>query len=101
MCFEAVDDSLTALKLIPDLFVTIKIILKSFTALYADENILNLNEDSGDAIFSNNEMNIVYIDLNKINLDDNFDQRDPNTMIPIRLLAWHIKFRKRKDLKNN
>ena len=26
MCFEAVDDSLTALKLIPDLFVTIKII---------------------------------------------------------------------------
>ena len=46
-------------------------------------------------------MNIVYIDLNKINLDDNFDKKDPNTMIPVRLLAWHIKFRKRKDLKNN
>ena len=73
MCDEAVNDSLTALKLIPDWLVTIKMIKKLFTALYADETILYFNEDSGDAVFSYNEMGIVNIDLNNINLDDNFD----------------------------
>ena len=48
-------------------------IKKLFTALYADENILYFNEDSGDAVFSYNEMGIVNIDLNNINLDDKFD----------------------------
>ena len=73
MCDEAVNDSLTAFKLIPDWLVTIKMIKKLFTALYADENTLYFNEDSGDAVFSYNEMGIVNIDLNNINLDDNFD----------------------------
>ena len=45
MCDEAVNDSLTALKLIPDWLVTIKMIKKLFTALYADENKLYFNED--------------------------------------------------------
>ena len=39
MCDEAVDGSLAAPKLIPDWFVTGKMI-KLFAALYADENIL-------------------------------------------------------------
>ena len=47
MCDEAVEDSLVALKLIPDWFVTNKMIKKLLTALYADENILYFNEDSG------------------------------------------------------
>ena len=34
-----------------------------------------------------------------INLEDNFDEEDPNTIILIRLLAWHSKFEKRKELK--
>ena len=38
------------------------------------------------------------IDLNNINLDDNFDEEDPNIIIHIRLLAWHIKFEKCKEL---
>ena len=37
MCDETVNDSLTALKLIPYWFVTSKTIKKRFTALYADE----------------------------------------------------------------
>ena len=41
-CNEAVDDSIATLKLIPDWFVKSKMIKKSFTALYTDENILNL-----------------------------------------------------------
>ena len=58
-----------------------------FTALYADENILYFSEDSGDALFNYNEMDIVNIDLNNINLDDDFDDEDSNTIILIRLLA--------------
>ena len=88
MCDEAVDDSLATLKLIPDWFVTSKIIKELFTALYADENALYFNEDSGNVIFSCNEMGI--------NLDNNFDEDDPDTIILIRLLDWHIKFEKRK-----
>ena len=38
MCDKAVDDSLAAFKLVPDWFVTCKMIKKLFTALYADEN---------------------------------------------------------------
>ena len=72
--------------------------VKLFTVLYADENILYFNDGSGDAVFNYSEMGIVNIDLNKINLDDNFDEDDPDTIILIRLLTWHIKFEKRKEL---
>ena len=66
--------------------------------MFSDENILYFNEDSGDAVFIYNEMGIVTIYLDNINLDDNFDKEDPNTIILIRLLAWHTKFAKRKEL---
>ena len=72
---------------------------KLFTDLYADENILHINEDSGNTVFNYNEMGIDDIVLNNINLDDNFDKEDPNTIILIRRLAWHIKFEKRKKHK--
>ena len=61
--------------------------------MYADDNILYFNEDSGNAVFSCN-------DLNNINPDDtNYNEDNPETIIHIRLLAWHIKFEKRKALK--
>ena len=69
MCDEAFDDSLAALKLVPDWFVTSKAIKRVFAALYADENILYLNEDFANVVFSCNEMGILNIDLNNINLD--------------------------------
>ena len=87
MCDEAVDDSLAALKLIPDWFVTSKMIKKLYTALNADENIFYFNEDSGNVVFSCNEVGILNIDLNNINLDNNFDEDDPDTIILIRHLA--------------
>ena len=89
---EAVDDSLAALKLIPDWFVTSKMTEKLFTALYADDNILYFNENSGNVLFSSNEMDILNIGNNNINLENNFDEDDPDTIILSRLLAWHIKF---------
>ena len=101
MCDEAVDDSLVALKLVPDWFITSKIIKKLYAALYTNENILYFNEDSGSVIFSCNKMCILNIDLTNINLDNNFDKDDPDTITLVRLLAWHIKFEKRKILKKN
>ena len=101
MYHKAVDYFPAALKLIPDGFVTSKTIKELFTALYAGENILYFNEDSGNDAFSCNETGILNKDFNNINLDNNFDEDDPDTIILIRLLAWHIKFEKRKALKKD
>ena len=40
------------------------------------------------------------VDLDKINLDNdnNFDEDDPDTIIHVRRLAWHSKFKKCKAL---
>ena len=51
MCDEAVNDSIAILKLISVWFLPSKLIKKLFTALYADENILYFNEDSGNVVF--------------------------------------------------
>ena len=65
------------MKLIPDWFVTGKMVKKLFTTLHADESILYFNEDSGNAVFNYNEIGIVNINLNNINLADNFDEEVP------------------------
>ena len=73
--------------------------LKKFAALYIDENILYFNEGSCDAVFIYNGIGIFNVDLNNINLENNFVKNDPDTIILIRLLALHIKFEKCKELK--
>ena len=50
-------------------------------------------------MFSCNEMSIVNIYLNNTKLDNNFDEDDLDTIIHLRLLAWHIKSKKHKALK--
>ena len=118
MCDKAVDDSLGALlitalyaelyyiqhyKIIRNWFITSKMIKELFMLfrliLYDNKNILYFNEDSGNAVFSCIEMGILNIDLGNINLDNNFDEEDPDTITLIRILAWHIKFEKRKAFK--
>ena len=93
MCDEAADDSLAAMKLIPDWFVTSKMLKNLYTALYTDDSLLFFDEDPGDITFCCNEMGILRVNLN------NFGEDDPDTMILIRLLAWHSKVKKRKALK--
>ena len=44
-------------------------------------------------------MAILNIYLNNISIDNNFDEEDPDTIILIGILAWHVKFEKRKELK--
>ena len=74
------------MKLILNWFVTGKMIKEPFTALYADESILYFNENSGNTVFSCNEMSILNIDLNNIYLDNTFDEDDLDTVVLIRLL---------------
>ena len=39
------------------------------------------------------------LNLNLKNDDTNYDEDDPNTIILVGLLTWHIKFEQRKALK--
>ena len=99
MCDEAVDGVIAALKLIPNWFFTSKMIKNLFAALCADENIHYFNEHSSNVIFSSNEKSILNTDINNINLDNKFDEYDPDTNILTRLSAPHMKFERRKELK--
>ena len=67
--------------------------------MYEDENILYCNEGSDDAVCNCNGMDFLNIKLNNITLDINFDEDDPDVIILMRHLPWHIKFGKRKALK--
>ena len=45
-------------------------------------------------------MNILNVNLNNINIDDaNYEEDDLYNVILSRILAWHIKFEKRKEIK--
>ena len=46
-------------------------------------------------------MGILLVNLNNVYLDNNFDEDDPDTIILIRFLAWHSKFKKCKALKKD
>ena len=67
-------------------------IKKLYNALYEDDGPLFLDDDSGDITFCCNEMGILSVNLNNINLDNIFDEDDPDAIILIRLLVWHSKF---------
>ena len=100
-CVTKLYGCLTALNIVPDWPVTSKMIWKLFTALYADKNILYFNDDSSNATFCCNKMDILSVNLDNINFDDtNYEKDDPDSIILIRLLALHIKFERRhKTLK--
>ena len=73
---------IAALKLVSNWFVISNMIKKLYTALYADGNKYTLfNEDSGNVVFSSNEMSILNIDLSSINLDNNSAEGDPDIIL--------------------
>ena len=69
-------------------------IKKLFISYFADNKKLYFNEDSANVVFNCNEMGILNIDLH-----NDVDEGDPDTIIFIKLLVWHIKFEKCKALK--
>ena len=64
------------MKLVPDRFVTNKMIKKLYAAFCADENIIYFDEDSDNVLIFLNEMGILNIDLNNINLDNTIYEDD-------------------------
>ena len=94
---KVVNNILPPLKLDPDWSVANKMIKKLHNALLADDDILFFDEDSGNVIFSSDEMGIFSVDLNNINLDNvNFDKDDPKTIIHVRLITWYNRLKQRK-----
>ena len=79
----------------------IKWLKKLFTDLYADENVLYFNKDSGNFVSNCNEMGILNTDFNNINLDNNFDKDDPDIIILATLLGRHIRFENEKNFKKS
>ena len=73
--------------------------------IYADEDILYFNEDSVNFVFSCNEMDILNIDLNNINLDNIYDEDDPELLLLSDfwldiLNLENVKHLKRNSMKN-
>ena len=79
MCDEVVHDFLAASDLIHDWYG--EMIETLYTALYTDENILYFDENSDNIAFSCDKMGILNIGPNNINLDNNFDEDDPDAII--------------------
>ena len=69
---------------------------KVLRVLLANDDILFFDKGFSKVTFFANEMGILGVDLDKINLDDDFYKDDPETTIHVRLLAWCHKFEKRK-----
>ena len=69
-------------------FLQKTIIKRLDNAVFANNNIVFFDKDSGNVTFSNDEMGILSVDFNNINIDDvNFDEDDPETIIHVILLA--------------
>ena len=99
---KTVDEFVPVLKFVPDWFVTSNIIKKLHDALFANQYTIFINEDSINVTFRADEMDIVSVDLDKINIDDvNFDEDDPETIIHVRVMAWHNRFKQRKAFKKD
>ena len=62
--------NLSALKFVPEWFVTDKMIRKLHEVLFANDDILFFDEDFGKITFFGGAMGILSVDFDKTNLDD-------------------------------
>ena len=92
---KAADDCLTSLKFLRDWFVT-SIMIKNFLLICTVMKIYStLMKILPMSYFLAMKCVLIIIDLNDINLDDtSYKEDDPDTIILIRLLAWHNEFKK-------
>ena len=59
------------------------------------------DEDSRNFTFCCDEMDILSVNLNNIDLDNNFDEDNSDAIILIRLLAYYIAFKNCQRLKKS
>lgn len=87
ICDKAVDNCLSKLKLVPDWFVTNKI-LEKVDAVFSNDNIVFINTDSDYGTFCSDDTDFHTKDLNNVSLDhENFVDVDPETIVHVRLIA--------------
>ena len=97
MCDEAVVNSLAALKLVPDWFITSQILEKFSDSLLANDDVLIFDEYFGKVTFYANQIGILGVDFDKLTLMVIIIyQNDPDTILNVRLLVWRNKLEKRK-----
>ena len=98
---KATDGYLAALTFFPDFFVISKMLEKFHDALNASDGVFD--KDFSKITFFANQMGILRVDLDKINLNNynNFQEGNPDTIVHAKSLAWHNKFEKRKEFKEN
>ena len=70
-----------SIETILDWFVTSKMIKKRYTVLYTYDGLPFFDKNYGDIIFFCNEMVILGVNRHDINLDNNFDEDDRDTII--------------------
>ena len=59
-------------------------------------------KDSDNVAFSSDEISLLSGNLNNINIGHvNFDVDDPETIVHVRLMAWHNRLNNVKHLKKN
>ena len=67
---------------------------------FPNNDIILINEHSNNVTFCGGEMGILSVDLDKINLGDiNFGEDDPKTVIHVRVMAWHNRYKQHKSCK--
>ena len=91
MFYDAVNDCLAALRFFMDWFITSKMIKNLYTALHADDGWLFFDKDLGDGTFRCDEMGILSVNVDLVN---NFDEHDHDTIILIKLLLDIENFKK-------
>ena len=100
MCDKAVDFFLPTLKFASDWFVTYKMLQELDDFIFSNDDIVFVNKDSDNVIFSSDDMGLNTIYLDNINLhDDKYNNDGSENIIRVRLTAWCNRYKQRKTCK--
>ena len=89
------------MKYIPDWFATSRTSKKLYIALYTDDGLPLLDDDSSGVTFCCNELGNLNVNLININFDNNFHEDDPDTIILIRFWLGIVNYKNTKHLKKH
>ena len=70
MCNKTIDSFLQTLNFVSDWFVTNKMITKLYFTIFANDNIVCVNDDYGNVTFFSHKRDIFSVDFNSTRLGD-------------------------------
>ena len=92
MCDNGANAFLIALKFVADWSVTNELLEKLDNSVFSNVDMFFHDLDSNFSTIFSSDMGFSTADLNNINLDDNFDKDDPETINHVRFMTWHNTF---------